>query len=83
MAIMVGEVAYYKMSLRVGLDCRDSGLGWILKRLGELVEHREYSKESGKESKDSNFVSIAGSGGSSNYYSNISTALNHPQFAPN
>lgn len=37
MAIMVGEVAYYKMSLRIGLDCRDTGLGWILKRLRELV----------------------------------------------
>lgn len=24
------------MSLKVGLDCRDSGLGWILKRLREL-----------------------------------------------
>lgn len=39
-AIMVGEVAYYKMSLRVGLDCRDTGLGWILKRLAELQERR-------------------------------------------
>lgn len=34
---MVGEISYYKTSLKIGIDCRDSGLGWILKRLRSLL----------------------------------------------
>lgn len=30
---MVGQIAYYKKTLKVGKDCRDTGLGWILKKL--------------------------------------------------
>ncbi len=36
-SIMVGEISYYKMSLKVGMDCRDTGLGWILKKLKALL----------------------------------------------
>lgn len=36
-SIMVGEISYYKMSLKVGMDCRDTGLGWILKKLRALL----------------------------------------------
>jgi hypothetical protein len=34
---MVGEISYYKLSLKIGMDCRDSGLGWILKKLRSLI----------------------------------------------
>jgi hypothetical protein len=34
---MVGEISYYKMTLKVGMDCRDTGLGWVLKKLGTLL----------------------------------------------
>jgi hypothetical protein len=34
---MVGEVSYYKASLKIGIDCRDTGLGWILKKLRSLL----------------------------------------------
>ena len=40
-SIMVGEISFYKMSLRVGMDCRDTGLGWILKKLRALLVNRE------------------------------------------
>jgi hypothetical protein len=38
---MVGEISYYKMTLRVGMDCRDTGMGWILKKLRALLVCRE------------------------------------------
>jgi len=34
---LVGEGSYYRMSLRVGMDCRDSGLGWVLKGLRDVA----------------------------------------------
>jgi len=33
----VGEGSYYRMSLKVGMDCRDSGLGWVLKSLKDVA----------------------------------------------
>lgn len=30
-------MCYYKQSLKVGVDCRDSGLGWVLKKLKGVV----------------------------------------------
>lgn len=34
---MIGEISFYKTSLKIGIDCRDSGLGWILKKLRSLL----------------------------------------------
>jgi hypothetical protein len=34
---MVGEISYYKITLKVGMDCRDTGLGWVLKKLRALL----------------------------------------------
>ncbi len=34
---MVGEISYYKMTLKIGMDCRDTGLGWVLKKLQSLL----------------------------------------------
>ena len=34
---MVGEISYYKMTLKVGMDCRDTGLGWVLKKLRNIL----------------------------------------------
>ena len=34
---MIGQISYYKNSLKIGVDCRDSGLGWILKKLRSLL----------------------------------------------
>ncbi len=33
---MAGEICFYKTSLKIGMDCRDNGLGWILKKLRQL-----------------------------------------------
>lgn len=32
--IVLAEIAYYKISLKFGIDCRETGLVWIIKRLG-------------------------------------------------
>lgn len=32
--IIVAETVYYKVSLKNGVDCRDSGLVWVIKNLG-------------------------------------------------
>ena len=34
---MLGEISYYKQSLKIGMDCRDTGLGWIIKKLNSLI----------------------------------------------
>ena len=36
-SIMVGEISYFKMTLKVGMDCKDTGLGWVLKKLRALL----------------------------------------------
>lgn len=38
---MVGEITYYKMTLKIGMDCRDTGLGWVLKKLRALLVTRD------------------------------------------
>lgn len=46
------------MSLKVGLDCRDSGLGWILKKLKQLKVAGKGSISSGEKEneKQSNLI---------------------------
>lgn len=34
---MLGEISYYKQSLKIGMDCRDTGLGWIIRKLNSLI----------------------------------------------
>jgi hypothetical protein len=34
---MIGEVCFYKTSLKLGMDVRDNGLGWILRKLRQIV----------------------------------------------
>lgn len=48
-SILVGELSYYKMTLKVGVDCRDSGLGWVLRKLKELGNVNGKSDNSIKE----------------------------------
>lgn len=31
--ILIGEKTYYKITLKNGTDCRESGLGWVIKKL--------------------------------------------------
>ncbi len=40
-SIMVGQISYYKTSLKLGMDCRDTGLGWILKKLRALIVNKD------------------------------------------
>lgn len=53
-SILVGELSYYKMTLKVGVDCRDSGLGWVLRRLKELGNVNGKSDNSIKEQNHTN-----------------------------
>lgn len=32
--IIVAETVYYQITLKNGVDCRDSGLVWVIKKLG-------------------------------------------------
>lgn len=45
--IMVAEMSYFKQSLKVGVDCRDSGLGWVLKKLRHLSSSTNGNGNSG------------------------------------
>lgn len=51
---MVAEKVYYKISLKNGTDVRESGLGWIIKKLqikeGDM-SHYEYPQYMDKKSR--------------------------------
>ena len=36
-SLMVGEMSYYQSSLKAGVDCRETGLSWILKYIREMI----------------------------------------------
>jgi hypothetical protein len=52
--IVKAETVYYRTSLKSGLDCRDTGLVWVIKKLGlreEDLPHIEFPEYLDKKSK--------------------------------
>lgn len=75
---MVGEISYYKTSLKIGVDCRDSGLGWILKRLRSLLGGGNVGSSGSRETeKEKEMIVMNGFGGVNGQSPNTSSSNNN------